>query len=412
MKNSWALCTLAGMLLLTLVLFRLFQKELASHWMDLAAHPQIMVLLEEGADDLKRLAEMDPGGASIYRQRFENIQQARRSLSVLNVSRPRLTQRFEHFLLFGLAAILVCAALMHLVEQRRKARRLALLRAPLAELATGSEQVSIEISGSDTVSQMARMIEKTALVISGQRERIQYLRHLREWQETARRWGHELRTPLTTIYLEMNRTTPVLHGLPSAKSDALQKIFESVLEEVGRLKDFANSFSSFAGMGQPRLGRWDLDGYLQHFGDLFAEAWPGVSLEVRPATQVVEAAFDKSMIRQVLMNLCNNSVHAFVEGKGRLRFRCGMEGDRPFIDVSDDGPGIPIQLGKRIFDPYVTTRKMGKGMGLGLAISRKILLEHSGDLRLMETGPGGSRFRLLFQSGWQSLEKNGEEHTL
>lgn len=400
------------MLVLTLVLFRLFQRELASHWMDLAAHPQIMTLLEEGSENLKHLADLDPAGAAAYRQSFENIQQARRSLSVLNVSRPRLAKRFEQFLLLGLAVILLCSTLIHLVENRRKARRLTLLRQPLEELASGCEQVSVQIAGSDSVGQMARMIEKTARVISGQRERIQYLRHLREWQETARRWGHELRTPLTTIYLEMNRTTPLLEGLPKSNVSSLNTIFESVLEEVNRLKDFANSFSSFAGMGQPRLGTWDLGSFLVHFCELFADSWPEVDLVVEPRHQPVEAVFDKSMIRQVLMNLCNNSVNAFTDGKGRLGFACGMDGGRPFLDVSDNGPGIPSELGNRIFDPYVTTRKMGKGMGLGLAISRKIMLEHSGDLRLIETGPSGSRFRMLFQNLVPSEEKREEEHDL
>lgn len=389
---------LAGMLLLTLVLFRLYQRELASHWLDLAAHPQIMALLEDGASDLKRLAEFDPDGSSAYRQRFEELQQARRSLSVLNVSRPQMARRFEWFLLIGLGAILVCAALLHWVEHRRKARRLALLRQPLQELASGQEKVSVTVHGSDTVSQMARMIEKTAAVISGQRERLQYLRHLRDWQDAARRWGHELRTPLTTIYLEMNRTTPLIADLPRAQNAALNHIIESVLEEVGRLKDFANSFSSFAGMSQPRLGTWDLNAYLEHFCELFAEAWQGVQLKVEPASEPIKAAFDKSMIRQVVMNLCNNSVHAFENHQGVLRFRCGVEGTRPFLDVMDNGPGIPESLGTRIFEPYVTTRKMGKGMGLGLAISRKIMLEHQGDLRLVKTGPAGSCFRLLFGS--------------
>jgi signal transduction histidine kinase len=62
--------------------------------------------------------------------------------------------------------------------------------------------------------------------------------------------------------------------------------------------------------------------------------------------------------------------------------------------VADDGPGIAPGLASRLFDPYVTTAMPGQGMGLGLAISRKILLDHGGDLTLLER-PDGATFRLV-----------------
>jgi len=64
------------------------------------------------------------------------------------------------------------------------------------------------------------------------------------------------------------------------------------------------------------------------------------------------------------------------------------------IDVSDSGGGIPPSIQLRIFEPYVTTRRIGDGLALGLAISRKILLDHGGDLTLLSSSPAGSTFRL------------------
>ncbi len=61
------------------------------------------------------------------------------------------------------------------------------------------------------------------------------------------------------------------------------------------------------------------------------------------------------------------------------------------LDVADDGPGVAPEIRGRIFEPYTTTRKIGEGMGLGLAICRKILLDHGGDLELV--GGGGHRRR-------------------
>jgi len=66
------------------------------------------------------------------------------------------------------------------------------------------------------------------------------------------------------------------------------------------------------------------------------------------------------------------------------------------LDVEDDGPGVLPEIRGRLFEPYTTSRKIGEGMGLGLAISRKILLDHGGDLELLRTSEAGTVFRLLF----------------
>ncbi len=64
------------------------------------------------------------------------------------------------------------------------------------------------------------------------------------------------------------------------------------------------------------------------------------------------------------------------------------------IDVKDDGPGVDESIRSRLFEPYVTTRSVGEGMGLGLAISKKILLDHGGDLELLDSSGNGAAFRL------------------
>ncbi|MGZ7041523.1 MAG: ATP-binding protein, partial [Thermoanaerobaculia bacterium] len=64
------------------------------------------------------------------------------------------------------------------------------------------------------------------------------------------------------------------------------------------------------------------------------------------------------------------------------------------LDIADDGPGIAPEVRRRLFEPYTTTRKIGEGIGLGLAISKKILLDHGGDLEPVEAERGAA-FRLI-----------------
>ena len=106
---------------------------------------------------------------------------------------------------------------------------------------------------------------------------------------------------------------------------------------------------------------------------------------------------DRDLIRRVLANLCSNSALAVGE-RGVVTFRIRSDGDdngAVHLDVHDDGHGIDPSIRARLFEPYVTTRRVGEGMGLGLAISRKILLDHGGDLELLGSSPSfGTTFRL------------------
>ena len=130
---------------------------------------------------------------------------------------------------------------------------------------------------------------------------------------------------------------------------------------------------------------------LAEFVGVFEAAWPNLCLEYSPA-DLPPVTADRDQLRQVLVNLCDNASLA-LEGEGRqdgkVIFSAELEGDMVLFRVADNGPGVDPNLQERIFEPYVTTRVIGKGMGLGLAICRKILLDHGGDLELLpDLGPG------------------------
>jgi len=109
-----------------------------------------------------------------------------------------------------------------------------------------------------------------------------------------------------------------------------------------------------------------------------------------------DAHVDRELLRQTLVNLCDNSAHAQAR---TVTFQVSRNGSGIYVDVGDDGPGIAPEIRGRVFEPYVTTRKVGEGMGLGLAISKKILLDHGGDLELVETSEAGTKFRITLQQG-------------
>lgn len=115
----------------------------------------------------------------------------------------------------------------------------------------------------------------------------------------------------------------------------------------------------------------------------------------------VVRAYDESLpkiqgfggeLNQVWTNLITNAIDA-MNGKGELRIRTGCELDGVFVEIGDNGPGIPNEMRTRIYEPFFTTKKMGDGTGLGLDIVRRIVNKHHGLIRL-ESKPGDTRFHV------------------
>jgi signal transduction histidine kinase len=110
---------------------------------------------------------------------------------------------------------------------------------------------------------------------------------------------------------------------------------------------------------------------------------------------------DSDQLHRILVNLMRNARQAIEadatrgarKGKGVIRITAGTDGDSAVILIADDGPGIPPRLSERLFDAFVSG-KASEGTGLGLTISRELAANHGGELRLVDTGPGGTTFEI------------------
>jgi len=99
-------------------------------------------------------------------------------------------------------------------------------------------------------------------------------------------------------------------------------------------------------------------------------------------------------LEQILVNLLSNATDALSPGTGEIEVTLREEGGDVIFEVSDNGPGIPAELGDRIFDPFVTTKPEGEGTGLGLAVSRRLAISMGGSLSAGKGSAGGALFTL------------------
>jgi signal transduction histidine kinase len=376
-------------------LFWIFQRQIAGPSPAFYLPTEILPTLEESLEDQKRLAELDPEREAKYRARFEEIEKTTGRLRILEHNRELLVERYEIFLLALLALSVALATGYLAIRHSAYAPRLDRVQSALSELAAGHSPVEIGDRRRDTVGRISRMIEQTSVEIARDRRRLRALRNLSHWQEAARRHAHEMRTPLSGARLTLDRLRGLWQqeqGSEGAEEGQVQAL-DALGFELERLGRFTEEFASFARLRPPELRRENLSRLVHDFVDTYSAAWQNLKLEPT-GDESVEVAIDRDMMRQVLVNLCDNSSRALGEEDGVVTLTSLSEAGEARLVVADDGPGIPEEVRERLFEPYTTTRGIGEGMGLGLAISRKILLDHGGDLELLDSSSEGTTFRL------------------
>ena len=385
------LSALAVIIVATLA-FYAAEHQLSSALLHASIRPEMRAALERSMADQKRLRALDPQREAEYKANYEEARRLAARLDVLRIGRANLLRRYELILAAVFFTLLVLAGMVSWLRHLKRERRLIAIKGGLDALSRGETDVRLGDATRDVVGRIARMIEQTAAVVSRQHRRIESLQHLSAWQEAARRHAHEIRTPVTAARLEVERLASMIPD-----STAVQQAKASALEELDRLGRYTSEFSSFARLSMPARRVDSVADAIREFCRAFEGAWPNLKLEVE-GDALAMAAIDRDLLRQVCVNLCENTSLA-VDASGQVRFTILRDGARIVVDVSDNGGGIDPAVRPRLFQPYATTRKIGEGMGLGLAISRKIMLDHDGDLELLRSSAAGTTFRMTLPAG-------------
>jgi two-component system, NtrC family, nitrogen regulation sensor histidine kinase NtrY len=381
---------LAGLVVGGVLLFWFLERQLGSAYSGLGAGPELIAALEQSQTELKQLAALDSEHAAVYKARFASSQELLNHLRIVEHNREAIAWRFQ-ILLLGIAGLtLALAGAAVALGHGRDTARLGRLRGAVERLARGEVDIAVSAPGRDAIGAVAAMVEEASRVVARDRRRLAALQSLESWQEAARRVLHELRTPLTSARLGLDRAGRML---TEKHADEVPAVLEEVRVDVDRLGELTRQFAGFARLGPPRLERVDMSLLVAEFATGFAQAWPNLHIEAESKASVLARA-DKGLLRQVLTNLCENASHALGTRDGTVTLVARVAGATAIVEVTDNGPGVPEALRERVFEPYVTSADVGEGLGLGLAISRKILLDHGGELELASAGPDGTVFRL------------------
>lgn len=204
--------------------------------------------------------------------------------------------------------------------------------------------------------------------------------------------AHEIGNPLNAINIHLQLLTREIARMePSERRDALTELAGVAEREVGRLDGILRRFLTSIRPSKPMLVRGDLAEVLDHTVGLLTPDLQRRSIEfVRAIPSALPAVFlDPAQLEQVFFNLLRNAMDAVPDG-GRIGLSVTVGDAWVCVTVVDNGSGIPAELLGRIFDPYVTTK--AKGNGLGLMIVRRIVQAHGGTVECSSRPGEGTCF--------------------
>jgi len=208
------------------------------------------------------------------------------------------------------------------------------------------------------------------------------------WSEVARRLAHEIKNPLTPIQLSAERVESKLKDKLSVEDlQMLQRSTQTIVNQVESLKIMVNEFADYARTPKLKKEDTDINEFIQEILDLYESSKVRIKYDNVKGSLIV--SLDKNKLRQVFINLIENSIDALESTKKPLIYISVIKRMKTLIfKISDNGPGVPSELINRVFEPYVTSKT--KGTGLGLAIVYKIIDEHNGDIKILNDKKGGT----------------------
>jgi len=273
----------------------------------------------------------------------------------------------------------------------RFTRPIMSLTEALKTLAAGNFRIRVPNERTDEIGLAADAFNRTAAELEQNRDRLVYLTQLASWQVLARKMAHEVKNSLTPIRLTVEEM--VARGDdPNDRRAFLEQAASIVVDEIESLERRIRAFSEFSSEPPVCPEPLDVHAIVEERVAFLKSAHPEVRYAVEIAGNAPSAMADQDLVRGILVNLLENAAEAAGEGGQILAKVQGID-DQVAIEVHDSGPGLSDLARKSLFQPTISFKK--RGMGLGLSIARKSALLSGGDILLISGELGGAGFRVL-----------------
>ncbi|WP_343747317.1 ATP-binding protein [Fluviicola sp.] len=285
--------------------------------------------------------------------------------------------------------LLVLSILVALLVSSWLTGPLLMLRKSFSQFELGNNSSQINYKSRDEIGslvaeynlKLSELAEAAAKLAQSERESA--------WREMAKQVAHEIKNPLTPMKLSIQHLQRVFDPNDPKAKERIERVTNSLIEQIDALTHIANEFSNFAKLPQPVMAEINLIELIKAVAALFDnDDHVSVGLELN-ASEAVYVNADREMILRVLNNLVSNGVQAVsLNTKPQILISINCDGKDAFVRVSDNGSGIPESQIQTIFEPYFTTKSTGTG--LGLAMVKQIVENHGGSIEIEKTSASGT----------------------
>ena len=300
-----------------------------------------------------------------------------------------------------IAASLWLAALAALVFlAARISRPVRQLTQGLERVAAGDLATRVPEQGTGEIAAAMQAFNHMANQLQQAQERLIQVTRVASWQALARKMAHEVKNSLTPIRLTMEE---IVSRQGAADGAFLEQAAQIVADEVNTLEKRVRAFSEFSSEPPVLPAEIDVNALVEERVSFLKNAHPDVIYQMNLAPDRPKAVADPDLIKGVLTNLLENAAEAARPG-GVVMARTARSGEQLNIEVHDSGPGLSLQAQSSLFEPTISFKK--GGMGLGLSIARRSALLCGGDIQTLQGELGGAAFRVILAAA-HSNRANG-----
>ncbi len=272
---------------------------------------------------------------------------------------------------------------------------LRMLKEGMASVSLDNESNRLEYRGHDEISELVNqyndMLEQLHLsaikLASSEREDA--------WRDMAKQIAHEIKNPLTPMKLNVQQLLKTWKDKPDDFDERIKKFSENMIDNIDNLSSIATEFSSFARMPKANPQKMNIVSNLKSAVELFENIR---NIDITCSCSGIEEVLilaDKEQINSMLTNVIRNAVQAIPSNKkGLVEVALAVSDNKALITIKDNGVGVPDSVGEKLFMPTFTTKS--SGMGIGLAIVKRIVKSANGSIRYKSKVGSGTTFFIEF----------------
>ncbi|MFB1013457.1 MAG: ATP-binding protein, partial [Bacteroidia bacterium] len=279
------------------------------------------------------------------------------------------------------------------VISRQISKPLLLIREKIAKTELRGSNELIVYNRDDEIGLLVKQYNKMVMELEESANQMAETEREGAWREMAKQVAHEIKNPLTPMKLSMQHLQRAYNNGPSEKLDTLfAKTSKLIIEQIESLSNMASEFSNFAQMPEDKFEEFNISNILLGTTDLFKQS-ENADIKAKVAPNVYVHA-DPEQLRRVFNNLMKNAIQAIPEERsGKIEIELKALKSTLRITIKDNGKGIPEENYKKVFVPNFSTKN--SGMGLGLAICRKIVETAKGNISFTSNLNEGTTFTVI-----------------